>query len=65
MLAERGLDGAVQALALAVPLPVDVDVQLAGSPPAAVESAAYFAVAEVLTNVTKHSGAPRLGSSVL
>ncbi|GAA4580182.1 sensor domain-containing protein [Micromonospora coerulea] len=59
VLAERGLDGAVQALALAVPLPVDVDVRLPGSPPAAVESAAYFAVAEVLTNVTKHSGAGR------
>ncbi|MFE9658057.1 histidine kinase [Micromonospora sp. NPDC006431] len=59
VLAERGLDGAVQALALAVPLPVDLDVQLAGSPPAAVESAAYFAVAEALTNVTKHSGAGR------
>ncbi|WP_236648180.1 sensor histidine kinase [Micromonospora sicca] len=59
VLAERGLDGAVQALALAVPLRVDVEVQLPGSPPAAVESAAYFAVAEVLTNVTKHSGARR------
>ncbi|MEU3452861.1 histidine kinase [Micromonospora sp. NPDC006766] len=59
VLAERGLDGAVQALALAVPLPVELDVRLAGSPPAAVESAAYFAVAEALTNVTKHSGASR------
>ncbi|MEU2612161.1 histidine kinase [Micromonospora sp. NPDC007271] len=59
VLAERGLDGAVQALALAVPLPVDVEVELPGSPPAAVESAAYFAVAEALTNVTKHSGAGR------
>ncbi|SCF34790.1 Signal transduction histidine kinase [Micromonospora viridifaciens] len=59
VLAERGLDGAVQALALAVPLPVEVEVELPGSPPAAVESAAYFAVAEALTNVTKHSGAGR------
>ncbi len=59
VLAERGLDGAVRALALAVPMPVEVDVRLAGSPPAAVESAAYFAVAEALTNVTKHSGASR------
>ncbi|MFJ8577222.1 sensor histidine kinase [Micromonospora sp. NPDC093277] len=59
VLAERGLDGAVQALALAVPLPVELDVRLPGSPPAAVESAAYFAVAEALANVTKHSAATR------
>ncbi|SCL45194.1 Signal transduction histidine kinase [Micromonospora citrea] len=59
VLAERGLGGAVRALALAVPLPVDLDVELPGSPPAAVESAAYFAVAEALANVTKHSGAAR------
>ncbi|MGS2617197.1 histidine kinase [Micromonospora sp. LZ34] len=59
VLAERGLGGAVEALALAVPLPVAVDVALPGSPPAAVESAAYFAVAEALANVTKHSGAAR------
>ncbi|MFD2764272.1 sensor histidine kinase [Micromonospora eburnea] len=60
VLAERGLAGAVQALALAVPLPVELDVRLPGSPPAAVESAAYFAVAEALANVTKHSTATRV-----
>ncbi|SBT54898.1 sensor histidine kinase [Micromonospora narathiwatensis] len=65
VLAERGLDGAVQALALAVPLPVDVEVRLPGNPPAAVESAAYFAVAEALTNVTKHSGAGRAWIRIL
>ncbi|MER7457482.1 histidine kinase [Micromonospora sp. NPDC126480] len=59
VLAERGLDGAVQALALTVTPPVEVDVDLPGSPPAAVESAAYFAVAELLANVAKHSGASR------
>ncbi|NUT48187.1 MAG: sensor histidine kinase [Saccharothrix sp.] len=57
VLADRGLDGALRALALAHPLPVDVDVELAGRPEAPVESAAYFAVAETLTNVAKHSGA--------
>jgi signal transduction histidine kinase len=60
VLAERGLDGAVRALALAVPLPVEVTVDLPGRPPAPVESAAYFAVAEGLANVTKHSGATRV-----
>jgi signal transduction histidine kinase len=59
VLAERGLDGAVRALALSLPLPVDVQAGLPGRPPAPVESAAYFAVAEALANVAKHSGANR------
>ncbi|XVQ09190.1 sensor histidine kinase [Spirillospora sp. CA-255316] len=59
VLAERGLDGAVQALALSLPLPVDVRVELPGRADAPVESAAYFAVAEMLANVVKHSGASR------
>ncbi len=57
VLAERGLDGAVRALALSTPLPVDVDIDLPGRPLAPVESAAYFAVAEVLTNTAKHAHA--------
>jgi signal transduction histidine kinase len=57
VLADRGLDGALRALALAHPLPVEVDLELAGRPEAPVESAVYFAVAETLTNVAKHSGA--------
>ena len=57
VLADRGLVGGVQALALDLPLPVDVDIELDGRPDAPVESAAYFAVAETLTNVVKHSGA--------
>ncbi|WP_158842427.1 sensor histidine kinase [Saccharothrix deserti] len=57
VLADRGLDGALRALALAHPLPVEVDLELSGRPEAPVESAAYFAVAETLTNVAKHSGA--------
>jgi signal transduction histidine kinase len=58
-LAERGLDGAVRALALSLPLPVDLHIELPGRPVAPVESAAYFAIAEVLANVVKHSGANR------
>lgn len=57
VLADRGLSGAVQALALAHPLPVEVGEDLPGRLPAPVESAAYFAVAEVLTNVSKHAQA--------
>ncbi|HWO68050.1 MAG TPA: sensor domain-containing protein [Umezawaea sp.] len=57
VLADRGLDGAVRALALALPVPVEVDIELPGRPQAPVESAVYFAVAEALANVAKHSGA--------
>ena len=57
VLAERGLDGAVRALTLTLPLPVDLRIELPGRPPAPVESAAYFAIAEVLANVVKHSAA--------
>jgi signal transduction histidine kinase len=57
VLAERGLDGAVHALALTVPATVTVDIELPGRLEAPVESAAYFAVAEVLANIAKHSNA--------
>jgi signal transduction histidine kinase len=57
VLAERGLDGAIRALALRVPLHTEVDIVLAGRPDTPVESAAYFAVAEVLTNAAKHAAA--------
>jgi signal transduction histidine kinase len=57
VLAERGLGDAIKALALASPIRVDVTVELAGRLEAPVESAAYFAVSEALTNVIKHAGA--------
>ncbi|WP_305782602.1 sensor histidine kinase [Symbioplanes lichenis] len=57
VLAERGLDGAVRALAMSLPLQISVDIDLPGRPETPVESAAYFAVAEALTNVVRHSGA--------
>jgi signal transduction histidine kinase len=57
VLADRGVAGAVQALALDCPLPTEVEVDLPGRLPAPVESAAYFAVAETLANVVKHSRA--------
>jgi len=59
VLAERGLDGAVRALALTLPIPVEVDIEIAGRPQAPVESAGYFAIAEALANVVKHSHATR------
>ncbi|MFF4355339.1 sensor domain-containing protein [Streptomyces sp. NPDC001604] len=60
VLAERGLGDAVRALALRLSLPTEVNVELDGRADAPVESAAYFAVSEVLTNAVKHSGADRI-----
>ncbi|HEY1485080.1 MAG TPA: sensor histidine kinase [Micromonosporaceae bacterium] len=57
VLAERGLGDAVRALALDCPLPVSVSVDLPSRPDAAIESAAYFAVAEALANAVRHADA--------
>ncbi|MFD8598674.1 sensor histidine kinase [Kitasatospora sp. NPDC059646] len=57
VLADRGLPDAVRSLALDSFLDVEVDAELPGRLPAAVEGAAYFAVAELLANAGKHSGA--------
>ncbi|WP_067484677.1 sensor histidine kinase [Actinomadura hibisca] len=60
ILSDRGLGGAVRALAAAQPVPVTLDLPDDRTrAPAAVEAAAYFVVAEALTNVAKHSGASR------
>lgn len=61
VLADRGLVGAVQALALDLAIPSTVTATLTTRPPAPVESAVYFAVAECLANVSKHSRATRVG----
>jgi signal transduction histidine kinase len=57
VLADRGLVGAVEALSVDLPLEVEVEAGLDGRPPAPVESALYFGIAECLANVGKHSGA--------
>jgi signal transduction histidine kinase len=57
VLADRGLEGAIRALALDLAVPVAVSGGTAGRVPVPVESAAYFAVCECLANVVKHSGA--------
>jgi signal transduction histidine kinase len=59
ILADRGLAGALVAVAARSGLPTTVDAGSLGRVPAAVESVAYFAVAEALSNVTRHSGATR------
>ncbi|WP_328313300.1 sensor domain-containing protein [Streptomyces sp. NBC_00442] len=59
VLAERGLADAVRALALRLPVPTEVTVDLPerARAEAPVESAAYFAVSELLTNAVKHAAA--------
>jgi signal transduction histidine kinase len=64
VLAERGLGDAVQALALDAQVDTTVDIHLPGRPPAPVESAAYFAVAEALANAVKHAHATCVHISV-
>lgn len=59
MLAELGLDAALSALAGRSPVPVEVDVAVDLRPPEAIEEAAYFLVAEALTNIAKHARAER------
>lgn len=61
VLTDRGLDAALSALAARSPVPVRVDVAgdlAAAGPPA--QAAAYFVVAEALTNVAKHADAEQV-----
>jgi len=55
VLVDRGLPAAVEALGRRAAIPVAVAVELDRRPPPAVETAAYFVVAESLTNVAKHA----------
>ena len=57
VLADRGIGDAVRALAMDSPMRIRVTNELTGRPPAPVESAAYFAVSELLANAAKHAGA--------
>ena len=57
ILADRGLSGAVTALAASAGAPTRVELGELGEIPAAVEAAAYFVAAEALTNVAKHARA--------
>ncbi|WP_370946142.1 sensor histidine kinase [Amycolatopsis sp. cg5] len=57
ILADRGLDGALAAVAARCPVPVELTVGELEKVAAPVESAVYFVITEALTNVAKHSGA--------
>ena len=57
VLADRGLEDAIRALALDTPLPTVVDVDLPGEVERPVAAAVYFSVAEALANAAKHAHA--------
>ena len=59
VLADRGLVDAIRAAALAGAVPTSVRSSLGDRAAPPVESAVYFAVTELLTNVGKHAGATR------
>jgi len=57
VLTDRGLAPAVTALAARAPVPVEIVELPDDRAPTAAEAAAYFTVAEALTNVAKYAGA--------
>ncbi|MFE2853687.1 histidine kinase [Streptomyces lavendulae] len=59
VLADQGLVGALSGLATRAGVPTHIDIGELGEVPAAVEAVAYFAVAEALANIARHSRAAR------
>ncbi len=64
VLDERGIDAALSALIASCPVPVSVALDLPRRPEATREAAAYFVVAEAITNVTRHAGARRASVTI-
>jgi len=57
VLTDRGLDAALSEVAARCPVPIHLDVRMERRPTMPVESAAYFAVCELITNIGRHSSA--------
>ncbi|HVM03142.1 MAG TPA: histidine kinase, partial [Acidimicrobiales bacterium] len=57
ILGEVGLEGALESLAERSPVPVAISAGTNGDLPAPIEAAAYYVVAESLTNAAKHARA--------
>jgi signal transduction histidine kinase len=64
VLTERGLEPAVRAVANRAPVPVELSVELEERLPGPVEAAAYYVVAEALTNVAKYACATEVSVEV-
>jgi signal transduction histidine kinase len=54
---DQGLDAALATLAARSAVPVELHTHVPQRPSPAIETIAYFCVAELLTNIAKHSGA--------
>ncbi len=63
LVAQRGLDGALRALAATTPLPVSLDIDLPASLPAELTRAAWFVINEAVANTLKHAHATRVDIS--
>ena len=57
VLADRGLDAALSAVAARCSVPTTIEVALPARPAPDIEAVIYFTVAEALTNIAKHSSA--------
>jgi PAS domain S-box-containing protein len=55
ILTDHGLEAAVASVCDRAPVPVEMCVEVAGSPGAAVQAAAYYVVSEALTNVARYA----------
>jgi signal transduction histidine kinase len=62
---DDGLETALATLAARSPIPVALRAELSERPTEAIETIAYFSAAELLTNVTKHSGASQITVDVV
>ncbi|MCM3921166.1 sensor domain-containing protein [Frankia sp. AiPs1] len=62
---DRGLDAALASLVASSALPVRVSVDLPDRPSAAIETIAYFCVAELLVNAARHSHADEVHISII
>jgi PAS domain S-box-containing protein len=60
ILTRSGLRAAIEALIVRAPFRVDLSVEPGPRPPQATEAAAYFVVAESLTNAARHAEAGRM-----
>jgi signal transduction histidine kinase len=62
---DDGLEVALSTLVARSAVPVQLSVTLSARPPEALSSAVYFTVAELLTNIARHSGASRAWVSLI
>jgi signal transduction histidine kinase len=60
ILSQGGLGSALKALARRSPVAVDVELRIGSRPSLTIEAAAYYVVAEALTNATKHAQASQV-----